>query len=88
MLLECVEHCFSATVMPRGALKIQAVAAASAGFDTLKVYLRLAIHSYSLDEKEYIKMIPRLGSIGSMLGGWLKEVNKANPKPNLQPPES
>lgn len=60
--------------------KTQAVALASAKFDTLKVYLRLAVHEHCLEEKVYLKIFPHLGTIGTMLGGWLRETNKSQPK--------
>ena len=31
-----------------------------------------------LEEKTYLKLIPHLGKIGAMLGGWLKETRKSH----------
>lgn len=95
ILLECMQNCFLATAFPPSLQKTQAVAIASAQFDTLKVYLRLALDNNSLTEKVYLGLFPRLGTIGNMLGGWIKETQKyqgltGQPKPNpnlLRPPQ-
>lgn len=76
--LECIESCFAATASSPEQ-KSHAVARASALFDTLKLYIRISVQVKCLQETRYIKMIPRLGEIGRMLGGWLQKTKSQNP---------
>ena len=75
-LFNCINNCFLSTCLPVGEKKIIAIANTSASFDSLKIYIRLAVKLYCLDEKIYLKIFPRLSTIGSMLGGWMKEAKK------------
>jgi len=94
IVLDCLNACFLATALPPSLRKFEAVATASACFDTLKIFTRLAVKTKCLEEKIYLKLIPRFGTIGNMLGGWLKEAKKFSqvaepnpkPKPNLTEP--
>lgn len=79
--LDCIRQLFFATVMPPGQNKFQAIAQASAQFDTLKLFIRLALDISCIGEKQYVKLIPHLGTIGQMLGGWLKEARKTTGQP-------
>ncbi len=76
ILLDCIKQTFLATVIPPGSQKLHSVATASAQFDTLKLYIRIGTDTDCISEKAYLKLLPHLGSIGSMLGGWLKEAQK------------
>jgi hypothetical protein len=81
LILDCIQSCFTATVIQHGEKKRESVARASALFDTLKLYIRIAVDTHCLQEKTYLKLIPILGEIGKMLGGWIKAVN-SNPNSN------
>ena len=61
---------------PIGQEKMRAVTMVSAKFDTLKSYVRFANYIHCLNEKIYLNLIPRFGTIGTMIGGWIKETRK------------
>jgi len=75
VLLECIETCFQTTVAVSGVQKQMQVARASALFDTLKLFIRIAVRIHALQEATYIKLIPRLGEVGKQVGGWMKSIN-------------
>ena len=77
-LLDCIKQTFFSTVVPPSARKFESIALASAQFDTLKLYVRIAIDIHCLEENIYLKLLPHLGSIGTMMGGWLKEAQKTS----------
>ena len=76
ILLDCIKQTFLATVIPPGSQKSHFVAMASAQFDTLKLYIRIGTDTDCLSEKAYLKLLPHLGTIGAMLGGWLRDAQK------------
>ncbi|MBI5369576.1 four helix bundle protein [Candidatus Uhrbacteria bacterium] len=78
ILLECIKNCFISTMAPPEQ-KFDELIHASALFDTLKLYIRIAVNVHCLEQKTYIKLIPRLGEIGRMLGGWLQKTKSLNP---------
>ncbi len=81
ILLECIESCFASTVaLPEE--KVRTLTRTSALFDSLKLYIRISKQVGSLQEKTYIKLIPRLGKIGRMLGGWIQKAKSNNPNQN------
>ncbi len=80
VLLECIETCFAATTAPI-AEKRSTLTRASALFDTLKLYIRFSVRLHCLQEPTYLKLIPHLGDIGKMLGGWIRSP-AANPTPS------
>jgi len=88
IILDCIKHCFLATTLPVGTQKLHAVATASAHFDALKLYVRLSLDMHALEESAYLKLIPHFGSIGTMLGGWLKETQKSNSPPETNAPRA
>src|SRR3989338_3112944 len=83
VLLECIENCFASTVAQHGR-KLDCLIRTSALFDTLKLFIRIAVSIHCLEEKTYIKLIPRLGEIGRMLGGWLQKAKSYNPNSNFK----
>lgn len=83
ILLDCIRQSFFATVNPPGTQKFQAVAGASALFDTLKLNVRIALDIDCLSEKIYLKLLPHFGEIGKMLGGWLKDAQKMTIQKNF-----
>ena len=52
--------------------KIVALEKASSKLDLLKLLLRLAKDTQSLDNKKYLHLQSFLQEIGRMLGGWIK----------------
>ena len=64
--------------------KLDQLIRTSALFDTLKLYIRIAVKVHCLQEKTYLQLIPRLGEIGRMLGGWLQKTKSQNPIPNTE----
>jgi hypothetical protein len=73
ILLECLESCFCATAAPASHKHLY-VTKASAQFDTLKLYIRISLRVHCLPEPVYVKLIPRLGECGRMLGGWMTKI--------------
>ncbi len=69
--LEVLEAFFQ---IPRskGPEKILLLQKASAKLDVLKVFIRLAKDTQSLDNRKYLQLEQPLVEIGKMLGGWLK----------------
>ena len=78
ILLECIESCFMTMAAPIQE-KYRYLTRTSALFDTLKLYLRISVQTKCLEEKIYIKLIPRLGDIGRMIGGWVQKTKSQNP---------
>ncbi len=76
ILLDCIKQTFLATVIPPGSQKLHFVGMVSAQFDTLKLFIRISVDTNCLCEKTYVKLLPHLGSIGAMLGGWLRDAQK------------
>ena len=83
ILLECIESCFLGTTMPPGSYKLHHIATASAKFDALKLFIRVSVDIHCMKEQTYTKLIPILGEIGKMLGGWLNSAKKGVQKQSL-----
>ncbi len=79
VLLECLESCFCTTVAPTAQKQLYATKC-SAQFDALKIYIRIAVKISCLPEKTYVKLIPKLGEVGRMLGGWISKIQSQNNK--------
>ena len=47
--------------------------------DTVKFLLRVAWEIKSIDNNKYIELSKQLDTIGKMLGGWQRQVEKQNP---------
>ena len=56
--------------------KLALLARADSRLETLKIFLRLAKDSQSLDTKKYIHLESYLQEIGKMLGGWIKHAKQ------------
>lgn len=48
--------------------------AGNADLDVLKLLIRLAVNTQSLDQKKYLLLETQLQEIGRMLGGWLRSL--------------
>jgi hypothetical protein len=84
IVLEAIQKCLTGTALPKE-YKIQALAEASALFDTLKIFTRIALNTNCLAEKHYLELVPMFGTVGKMLGGWIKEAKKFTANPNPKP---
>lgn len=60
----------------RQADRITLLDKANAKLDTLKLLLRLAKDTKSLDNQKYIQLESSLQEIGRMLGGWIKHTKQ------------
>ncbi len=76
-LLSCIHECFRATTFPSPTHKLAAAVAASAHFDTVKMFIRMTTRMSCMSEKQYVLILPHLAAIGAMLGGWIKELGKS-----------
>jgi len=47
--------------------------------DFLKILIRLAYETKTIDQKKYILLEEKLQEIGRMLGGWIKSIRSTNP---------
>lgn len=56
--------------------KLTMLERADSKLETLKILLRLAKDTQSLDGKKYIHLESYLQEIGKMLGGWLKHAKQ------------
>ena len=59
--------------------KNKALMKASLKVDFLKILIRLAYETQTIDQKKYILLEEKLQEIGKMLGGWLKSLKSTNP---------
>ncbi len=76
ILLECIHDCHRVTAFQNTSHKLAAAVAASAHFDTLKLYIRIGTKIHCISDKQYAILLPRLATIGPMLGGWVREISK------------
>ena len=56
----------------KGPEKISLLARASAKLEVLKVFVRLAKDTQTLDNKKYLQLEQMLVEVGKMLGGWIR----------------
>ncbi len=55
-----------------GSEKVMLLTKSSNKVDLLRVFIRLAHETKTIDEKKYINLQSHLDEIGRMLGGWIK----------------
>lgn len=70
--LDCQEAVFAAR-SARGEHRVQALSAADAALDRLRLYLRL-VHRWAwLSDGQYEFVSAQVAEIGKLLGGWIKQ---------------
>jgi len=69
--LEIIEWLFEINQI-NGIEKIILLTKISNKVDLLKVFMRLAHETKTIDEKKYLRIQTHLDEIGRMLGGWIK----------------
>jgi four helix bundle protein len=60
--------------------KINNLANASLKLDFLKILIRIAYETKTIDQKKYLLMEQELQEIGKMLGGWIRSIKNINPE--------
>lgn len=61
-----------------GEQKLKGLQIASIKSDLLKIIFRLCFETKIINQKKYIFFEEKLQEIGRMIGGWLKNTNRAN----------
>ena len=62
-----------------GTEKVSLLQQVSNRVDMLRIFIRLAHETKSIDQKKYLKLQELLDEIGRMLGGWMKKTRTMHP---------
>ena len=73
LAVEIIELTITAGYLPREQ-KLPVLQKVSIKLDLVKVFLRLAWETKSLDNNKYQQLVSQILEIGKMLGGWIKVV--------------
>jgi hypothetical protein len=77
LFVDTIEIIFVATYLGKEQ-KMLALQQANAKFDTLKFFLQILWEIKAIDNKKYAVLSERLGEIGRMLGGWMRQTSARN----------
>jgi len=75
-MLDTIELLITAASSSDTELKQDCLRVASAKTDIMKLLIRSAKDSKSINNDQYLKLQSKLNEIGKMLGGWLKHIEK------------
>jgi len=82
LFVETIEAIHTASYLSK-AEKLPWIRRATTKLDGLKFFLQVAWELKALDNKKYVALSEPLAEIGRMLGGWTRQVESVQTKPNL-----
>ena len=74
VIIETLEYALSASYKQKDH-KNEILIKASDKIDLLKILIRLAYQTKSLNNKNYILLEQRVIEVGKIMGGWIKSIN-------------
>ena len=77
LLVETIDYIFTAAYLGPNQ-KLQYLPRAAAKLDLAKFFLQVAWEIEAIDNKQYILISEQLETIGKMVGGWIRQIQKQN----------
>lgn len=77
LLVETIDFIFTAAYLGPNQ-KLQYLPRATAKLDLAKFFLQVAWEIEAIDNKQYIIISEQLETIGKMVGGWIRQIQKQN----------
>lgn len=83
--LEIIESLLTANGQPKET-KIKPLEHASIKLNLVRILVRLAKDTKTIDNQKYLSLAAQMDEIGRMLGGWIKTTKTTPPRSIFQPP--